>query len=124
MNHLNIKLIDDCNIINKSTLLIFSGPLTILLPPILTSSNANTWLSTRSQKRNVNSSVVSNVVSKVSKNDNEDLSKWLSGGRKQKTDDTLSEGKNNFIQSWLFYFLLLLINTIYLHLSNVVQMSH
>ena len=70
---------------------IFSGSLTILLPPILTSSNANTWLSTRCQKR-LNSSIASTADVKSRKNDNEDLSKWLSGGRKQKNEDPLAEG--------------------------------
>lgn len=53
------------------------GAPTILLPPILTSSNSATWLSTRGHKK------LNSTSAKVSNNNDNDLSKWLAGGNKK-----------------------------------------
>jgi hypothetical protein len=56
-----------------------TGP-TILLPPILTTANANTWLSTRCQLKRTQSG--------SGRNKNEDLTKWLAS----QTETLRSEG--------------------------------
>ena len=70
---------------------------TILLPPILTSSNAATWLSTRGHKK---LGSVASIKSRIS-NDNEDLSKWLAGGKKRHGPELGSEGKQSL--KFLFF---------------------
>lgn len=71
---------------------------TILLPPILMSSNANTWLSTRSHKRvNSNSSQFKSVVS-ANSNAEKDLSKWLVGSKKAKSLENLSEDFSKWLK--------------------------
>ena len=65
-----------------------SGSPKVLLPPILMSSNSNTWLSTRCHVKRLGSSPIQTSNSNAS----EDLSKWLAVAHNSQTVDNLSQG--------------------------------